>query len=428
MRPLQYYLLGTGSWFLAFGIQGVMFAWLVTMVLHETPEMVGVAQMSLLLPGTLLILIGGSYADRFGARRVALLAQSLAIVAPLMLLALVAADRLSFATMIGYAVLMGCAQAFVTPARDGLLNQVAEGRVQRAVVLTSIVQFGLQVVGFLVASLADLAGPEPILLIQALVLIVGAFGLRRISNYRHGGETAPPRLARSLVEGGRTVFSSRAMRTIVLQNMCMAFFFMGSYIVTMPLLVREVYAGSASDLGMMNASNSLGLVTTVILLLRLGDVRRQGRALILAQAIGSVVLAIGALAPSFGWYLLSLFFWGGCGGVAMTMSRTIMQEQAPDAQRGRVMSFYSFSFFGAGPLGALLNGFLVHQVGPQSALLICAAAMFTIMVMMALTSSMWRLDGGAAHVVPGDRRQSVARAGGAGSRSDAVRRDNGAGV
>jgi MFS family permease len=400
MRPLQYYLLGTGSWFLAFGIQGVMFAWLVTMVLHETPEKVGIAQMSLLLPGTLLILIGGSYADRFGARRVALLAQSLATLAPLILLALVAMDRLSFPTMVGYAVLIGCAQAFVTPARDGLLNQVAEGRVQRTVMLTSMSQFGLQVVGFLVASLADFAGPEPILMIQALVLAVGVFGFSRIQNRRHGADVPALRLLHSLVEGGRTVFSSPAMRMIVVQNMCMGFFFMGSYIVTMPLLVREVYAGNATELGFMNACNSLGLVTTVILLLRLGDVQRQGRALILAQGIGSLVLASAALAPGFGFYLGGLFLWGACGGVAMTMSRTIMQEQAPEAQRSRVMSFYSFSFFGAGPVGALLNGFLVNQVGPQAALLICAGAMFTIVVTISLSSSLWRLRGELVEAAP----------------------------
>lgn len=400
MRPLHFYLLGTGSWFLAFGIQGVMFAWLVTMVLNETPEKVGVAQMSLLLPGTLLILIGGSYADRFGARRVALLAQSLAIVGPLLLLTLVAADRLTFATMVGYAVLMGCAQAFVTPARDGLLNQVAEGRVQRTVMLTSMCQFGLQVIGFLVASLADFAGPEPILALQAVVLSIGVFGFSRIVNDRHGTDTAPPRLLHSLKEGGRTVFSSPAMRMIVVQNTSMGLFFMGSYIVTMPLLVRDVYAGGASDLGLMNACNSLGLVTTVILLLRLGDVQRQGRALLLAQGLGSLVLCTAALAPAFGIYLLSLFFWGVCGGVAMTMSRTIMQEQAPPALRGRVMSFYSFSFFGAGPVGALLNGFLVDQVGPQSALLICAGGMFTIILIVGLRSSLWRLEGVAAPRAP----------------------------
>lgn len=393
MRPLHFYLLGTGSWFLAFGIQGVMFAWLVTMVLHETPEKVGIAQMSLLLPGTLLILIGGSYADRFGARRVALLAQSVATAAPLILLALVATGRLSFLTMIGYAILMGCAQAFVTPARDGLLSQVAEGRVQRTVMLTSISQFGLQVVGFMAASVADFAGPEPILLLQALVLSVGVFGFSRITNQRHGADSTSPRLLHSLVEGGRTVFSSPAMRMIVVQNMCMGFFFMGAYIVTMPLLVRDVFAGGAMDLGLMNAFNSLGLVTTVVLLLRLGDVRRQGRALILAQMIGSVVLFSAALTPHFAVFLVPLFFWGICGGVAMTMSRTIMQQQAPLTQRGRVMSFYSFSFFGAGPIGALINGFLVDLVGPQGTLLICSGAMFTIIGVLGLRSSLWQLQG-----------------------------------
>ena len=393
MRPLHYYLAGTGSWFLAFGIQGVMFAWLVTMVLNETPENVGLAQMSLLLPGTLLILVGGSYADRFGARRVALTAQSLAVLAPLLLLVLVASGRLSFATMIGYALLMGLAQAFVTPARDGLLSQVAGGRVQRTVMLTSIIQFGLQMVGFGVASVADLTGPEPILVVQALVLAVGVFGFSRIQNQRHGSEKAPQRLLQSLLEGGGTVFSSPSLRMIVVQNMCMGMFFMGSYIVTMPLLVREVFSGGASDLALLNAGNSLGLVLTIVLLLRLGDVHRQGRALVLSQLLGGLVLCAAAFAPGFSLFVLAIFLWGICGGVAMTMSRTIMQEQAPDALRGRVMSFYSFSFMGAGPVGALLNGFLAERVGPQMALLICALSMCVIMVAVMWTSSLWRLEG-----------------------------------
>jgi MFS family permease len=393
MRPLHFYLLGTGSWFLSFGIQGVMFAWLVTMVLRESPERVGVAQMALLLPGTLLILIGGSYADRFGTRRVAMLAQAAATIAPLLLLAVLVTGRLSFSAMLAYAVLMGCALAFVTPARDGLLNQVAAGRVQRTVMLTSIIQFGLQVVGFAVASLADLSGPEPILLIQSLVLGVGVVAFSRMQNQRHSTQATAPRLLHSLLEGGRSVFSSRALRVIVLQNVGMAMFFMGSYIVTMPLLVRDVFAGTARDLAIVNACNSLGLVTTVILLLRLGDVQRQGRALLLSQMAGAVLLGAAAFAPTLPMFALALFLWGVCGGVAMTMSRTIMQEQAPAALRGRVMSFYSFSFMGAGPLGALFSGFLVNRVGPQPALLISAVTMFVVIALVACASEMWRLRG-----------------------------------
>lgn len=392
MRSIHFYLLGTGGWFLAFGIQGVMFAWLVTMVLRETPEMVGFAQMTLLLPGTLLILIGGTYADRFGGRRIVMGGQTLAACAPLLLLFLIWNDQLTYSGMLVYAVLMGCATAFVTPARDGLLNEIAEGRVQRTVMLTSMIQFGGQMIGFAVAALADGLGPEVILGLQSAVLVLAvlAFALIPAPPVPEAPKQTP-HLITALIEGARTVFSSASMRVIVVQNVAMAMFFMGAYIVTLPLLVREVFAGSAQDLAFINGVNSFGLMTTIFVLLRVGDVARPGRALILSQGAGAVVLAAAGLATSYTVAVLVWFIWGMCGGIAMTMSRTIMQEQAPESQRSRVMSFYALSFMGAGPLGAVLNGYLVEQVGPQNALLLVGAAMATVVIVVRLGSRLWAL-------------------------------------
>ena len=121
MKPLHYYLLGTGSWFLSYGIQAVAFAWLVTIVLNESAKMVGIAQMAFLLPAMLLMLIGGSLADQLGGRRVAIIGHITASIAPLFLTIVVATDNLSYTMVIIFAVIMGCAQALVTPARDGLL-------------------------------------------------------------------------------------------------------------------------------------------------------------------------------------------------------------------------------------------------------------------------------------------------------------------
>jgi MFS family permease len=301
-------------------------------------------------------------------------------------------DRLSYQMMIIYALIMGCAQAFVTPARDGLLSQVAEGRVQRMVMLTSIMQFGLQMVGFMVASTADELGGIVILSVQLLVLMLGVWAFLQI----HESDTLPtekPRLLDSLQEGARTVFTSSAMRMVMVQNTAMAMFFMGSYIVTLPLMVREAFSGSAADLAYMNGANSFGLVLTILLLLRLGDVRRQGRALLLSQGLGALVFASAAMAQSFVLFVFAVFVWGICGGLAMTMSRTIMQEQAPAAQRGRVMSFYAFSFMGAGPIGALLCGYLVELLGPRDALLAAAAAMFSTIILVGLASRLWHLEG-----------------------------------
>lgn len=419
MRPLHYYLLGASSWFLAFGMQTVLFAWLVTMVLRESPEMVGVAQMTLLLPGTLLILAGGAFADRYGGRRMAVAGQAAAILAPLMLLLLVMSGRLTFAGMLLYAAVIGCAQAFVTPARDALLNQVAGGRVQRTVMQVSAAQFGTQIVGILFASLADDLGPVPILGVQVLILAAGLMAFLGIDNRRapgaglraaagalsgpqrlaqggrvEGGEQTPEgggSLTQSIVEGLTAVLRHRTLRLVALQNVAMGLFLMGAYIVTLPVMVREVFQGSAADLSLMNSCNLIGLVLAILLLLRRGDVVRQGRALILAQWSGALVLVLLALAPNYPVFLVVLFFWGASAGVAMSIARTIMQEQAPEALRGRVMAFSALSFIGAGPLGALLNGYLAEQFGAQAALGIAGAGMVAVMLSLGFRSPLWRM-------------------------------------
>ena len=419
MRPLHYYLLGASSWFLAFGMQTVLFAWLVTMVLRESPEMVGVAQMTLLLPGTLLILAGGAFADRYGGRRMAVAGQLAAILAPLMLLLLVMFGRLTFVGMLLYAAVIGCAQAFVTPARDALLNQVAGGRVQRTVMQVSAAQFGTQIVGILFASLADDLGAAPILGVQALILAAGVMAFLGIDNRRvpgdglgvataalsgrqrpaqggrgEGGEQTQEgggSLTQSILEGLTAVLRHRTLRLVALQNVAMGLFLMGAYIVTLPVMVREVFQGSAADLSLMNSCNLIGLVLAILLLLRRGDVVRQGRALILAQWSGALVLVLLALAPNYPVFLGVLFFWGASAGVAMSIARTIMQEQAPEALRGRVMAFSALSFIGAGPLGALLNGYLAEQFGAQAALGIAGAGMVAVMLAISFRSPLWRM-------------------------------------
>ena len=80
----------------------------------------------------------------------------------------------------------------------------------------------------------------------------------------------------------------------------------------------------------------------------------------------------------------------------MSMARTIMQEDAPAGQAGRVMSFFSFSLLGAGPLGALLCGLLVNWLGPRHALMVAAGAMGVIVCSVAARSAARRSDTAAA--------------------------------
>jgi MFS family permease len=112
--------------------------------------------------------------------------------------------------------------------------------------------------------------------------------------------------------------------------------------------------------------------------------------LLLAQFFGSIVLLLAGLVVQQYLFIFFVFLWGVCGGVAMPMSRTIMQQTAPQALRARVMSFYAFSFMGAGPLGALWAGYMADLFGPQMAIVISSAGMATLVLVMAFISPLWR--------------------------------------
>lgn len=373
------------------GIQSVLFSWLVTMELHESPERVGIAQMAMLLPVLLLLLVGGGLADRHGGSRIAFTAQSLAALPPLFLALCIALDALSFPMMLIYGLFMGCVQAFVTPARDSLLNGVAGNRVQRTVMLASLTQFGCQIIGVALAGIAELTGAIVLLCLQSAIFLAGASALRAIGDAPRRAVSAQTNLLDSIIEGARSVWRSPPMRIVCLQNIAMGLFFMGSFIVTTPLLVREVHAGGVSDLSIVNGVNACGLAVTIAVLLRYGDLSWPGRTLLLSQGIGALILMVGGLVAEFPLFVWVMFLWGICGGFAMTMARTIVQELAPPDQRGRIMSFYGFTFTGAGPVGALLNGYLVSQLGPQGALVTVGAAMAMVMILVGLNSPLWHL-------------------------------------
>ena len=396
IKPLPVYFIATGSWYLSYGMQSVVFSWLVTIILNETPDKVGLAQMAYLLPGTIFILIGGSIADQFGGRKIAMIAQCAAASIAAGLALAMALTSFTYDKFLVFAVCMGCSQAILTPARDGLLPLVAEGQIQRRVVQASMIQFGIQMIGFVLASMADTVGAVMMLAVQSLILSIGAIAYYRLDVPLVKSARTQARilnqLVESITEGFRSVMASPGMRMVVLQNCAMGIFFMGSYIVTVPLLIREVYSGSSTELSLINAANSLGLFLTIVVLLRVGDIKRQGRALLVAQGIGALVLSAAAIQVSFITLMAILFVWGMCGGIAMTMARTIMQEQSDEHQRGRMMGFYAFSFRGSGPIGALLSGYLVTWFGPSITLAIASLSMFVVVVLVGTRSNLWHLS------------------------------------
>src|SRR5690348_9010764 len=95
-REFCWFMIGHGCYFVALGIQGVLFSWLLAILLREPAGRIGLAQMLVNLPLLLLLLFGGAVADRSDCRRMLMRVQILLALPPLALLLVLAAGRIGF--------------------------------------------------------------------------------------------------------------------------------------------------------------------------------------------------------------------------------------------------------------------------------------------------------------------------------------------
>jgi len=388
------YLFAHAAWFLAFGVQVVLFPYLVRVVLQESEVRFGLAQMALQLPTTLFILLGGALADRVPVRSIVVVACAFAVLTFAGLGATVSLGVLTYGLIITYALTVGTAQAFATPARDSLLSLVAPARggIQGAVAYASLAQFGGQILGMGCAAAAPLLGVGPLLLGQAGLMAVATLAALRIRPRpahvrprREGGLLIG--IGRDIREGFAAVLASPVIAPVMLCGVAMGVCFMGSFFVLLPLIVESYFDGQvlspgkteiAAALGLFSMCFWIGSMVSALALVRIGPLRRKGLIYLTALGSGGVILILFGFHMPF-WLLCGLnFAWGLGGGVAMTLGRSFVQQHAPEAVRARVLSIFTLGLMGGGPLGALADGFLAQAIGPHAAVIFPGALMLLI--------------------------------------------------
>lgn len=392
MNPgLRWYLASTACFLVPGGIQMVMFPWLVAVFLHETPARVGIAQMAGQLPMLLLILWGGLLGDRVDQRRL-LIGLSVAMaVPPVVMAGLVTADLLIYPVLIGWALVGGALGAFAQPARDALLNRVAGRDIQRVVTLTIGVQFGIQILGFGIGASADVLGPATLMLVQAGLMLVAGLATAQIPPLAPNAPRVRQPALKEIGEGIAIAWQSPAIRAAVLQTFSVGMFFAGTYMVLLPLMVRDLYQGSAGGIALVFATNMLGTCTTILWLMRRGGIERPGRALLLGGMTSVCILSLLYFElPLQGFYAV-VYLWGMCGGISMTMSRAIVQEASPESHRARVMSVYSLGMMGGMPLGSALLGWCAGVIGVRNAVLVPVVGTALVLLLLLLRSQLWQV-------------------------------------
>ena len=389
-RAFPWYLAGTSSWFASSGMQTIVFPWLVTVVLHEPAARVGIAQMSLMAPSIFLMLLGGAVADRSDCRRLLVRGHLVAALPPLLLGAAIAGGGLAYGGLIAYALAVGTAGAFVMPARDAMLTRVAAGGLGRAVAVMTATQFAAQLVGIAVGGSAGTIGAPALLLLQAAVLAFGGIAALRLpAAPPMAGAAARSRLG-AMRDGLRAAAESSILVPVLIANLAVGVLYVGAFLVILPLVVRDVYGGGSAQLSLVSLGFWGGTIGSTLVQIRLGALRRPGRAIVVALFLGAGVLAAMAWPSPFPAFVALCLVWGLGAGVVMTQARTLVQSAAPETHRARILSLFQLGLMGGAPVGALLIGYLAALTGPRGAAVYPATCMLLVLAGLLLRSRLWQ--------------------------------------
>ncbi len=314
------------------------------------------------------------------------------VIPPLVMAVLVQMDLVLFEILIAWAMIGGVLGAFAQPARDAMLNRVAGRDIQGVVTLTIGVQFGIQILGFAIGSVADAVGPSTLLVAQAVCMVGAVITTRMIAPL----PVAPLRPRRpalgEIAEGVVMAWRSDAIRPPLILTFAVGMFFAGTYVVVLPLMVRDLYQGGAGGIAAAFAANMLGTCTVIFFLMRRGGIARPGRALVIGGFTSSLILSTLYFELAEWAFYVVIYLWGLCGGISMTMGRAIVQEASPETHRARLMSVYSLGMMGGMPIGSLMLGWCVGALGARTAILVPVIGFATTLTLLVATTRLWRIE------------------------------------
>ena len=381
------FLSNIGTW-----AQQVAEPWLL-LSLGASAGLIGLDSFAMNAPVWLLTLAGGVLADRNDRRRVIALFQSIQMLCPTAIVALIATGGVTPAIIIALSLVVGVTDALSMPSFQSIVPTiVAQARIGQGLALNAT-QFNLSrilgpaIAGLLMARVGALAcfalsaaSYVPFIGVALWILPPGAVHPRR------AGAVEDESPVREFAEILRRPGPRGALLTVAATG-----FFCGPLVTFVPVLVRDAFQGGAGAYSLAVAAFGVGGLLGGLALLTVPERSdRRPWASRLAVVYGLTMTLI-ALSPWLGGVLALMAVAGAAMTMSNTAANTLLQSSSDPALLGRTVSLYMLAVRGALPLGALLTGLAIERFGARQTLALDGALAIAAQVTIARA---WRRDGG----------------------------------
>ena len=320
------------------------------------------------LPTWIFTLYAGAIADRIPRRTMLVVAQIAMMCLAFILAVLTFTGLVQPWHILVMAFCLGICNAFDAPARQAFVVELVEkDALTNAIALNATMFTSAVVIGPAVGGLAYAAlGPGWCFTINgfSFLAVLGALALMRLAPF----VPRPGKAATwaSIKEGLHFAFDHPTVRMLI-TNLGITSLLSLGMITLIPAWAVKILGGDATTNGWLLSARGVGSLTGALMIASLGNARFRGR----LWTVGSFILPLAMLLFSFThslvFSLASIVIVGWAFTTINNTSNAMVQTQLPDEIRGRVMGVYIWIFFGSGPLGALLAGYLATALGEPMA-------------------------------------------------------------
>ncbi|MER7766012.1 MFS transporter [Kitasatospora sp. NPDC096140] len=335
----------------------------------------GLVLTAITVPRTALVLLGGAVADRVGARRVMLAADTVMLVATVAL-ALVAGSRgTPLWLLVAAAAVIGTVDAFHLPASGSMPNRlVPADRLPRALALRQAGGQGAALLGAPLGGLLVAVGGLP----GAAVADAASFGvvLLVLLRLRPGAAApvdAPAGLLREAASGVRLALRDPLLRAALLLTGAAAGALLPVMSLLAPLLARA-HGWTAGTAGLVTGGQAAGVLAVAGLIAWRGGLPRAGVGAAAGLCTASVGVTLLALAAGPAAAVTGSAVTGVGSGLFACHLGPLVAAGAPDSHLSRVQALLTLVQSAALVLANALLGVLADTAGATLPTLLCALA------------------------------------------------------
>jgi len=366
-----------GSW-----MQSTAFAFFI-FELTKSPAYLGYVGFASGVPAWIFSFYGGVAADRFNRRNILYATQISMMIMAFILAILTFTGIIRAWHLLIFAFFSGIANAFDAPTRHAFVNELVDKKdLVNAIALNSTMFNTATAVGPALGGITyAILGPAWCFTINGVTFLAVLFNLykmklKEVKRSNHGSS-----VFREVADAINYIRTNNIIRGILLITAMLSMFGMG-LVTLFPAWAVDILHGNSTTNGFLQSARGFGAVIFALIIATVNKYIERGKYLILSVVTLPIMIFLFSFNRSLIISLFLLVIIGGLIIVQFNLSNGLIQTIVEENFRGRVLSFYTFTFFALYPLGSLWIGYIAEHLGITNAVLINSIILFLFFVII----------------------------------------------